>query len=156
MATLAAIRADDVNFPLFLHVLGAFMLIGALLTVTSALLLAWRADGLDRAVLTRLGFRSLLLGAIPAYLIMRVGAQWVESEENLGDADFAWLGIGYMTADIGLLLLIIATILAGLGARRVRADAGGGRGLTNIAAVIGVLLVVAYVVAVWAMATKPV
>ena len=35
---LAAIRPDDVNFPLFLHVFGAMLLIGALFAVALATL----------------------------------------------------------------------------------------------------------------------
>jgi hypothetical protein len=151
--TLALIRADEVNFPLFLHVLGAFCLVGATLTVATALLLAWRAEGDDRLVLTRFGFRTLLFATIPAYLVMRLAAEWVLSKESV-DEDSTWIGVGYSVADGGLLLIVIATILAYLGLRRARAG-GGGRSLANIAAVIGAVLVVVYLIAIWAMATKP-
>ena len=52
---------------------------------------------------------------------MRVGAQWVESKEHLDDLpdDPAWLGIGYITADGGGLLLLIALILGGIGHAQV-------------------------------------
>ena len=153
---LASLRPDDINLPLFLHVLGAMALVGALIAASAALLIAWRGGGPggDAVVLRRLAFRTMLLGVIPAYIVMRIGAEWTASEENLGDSDAAWLGIGYITADAGLLLVIAATLLAYVGVRRERRG-GGGQGLMNTAAVIGVILVLAYLVALWAMASKP-
>ena len=76
MIELAAIRPDDWNLPLFLHVLGALMTIGALVTAASFLFAARRGDSV---ALTRFGFRSLLIGALPAFLVMRVAAQWISS-----------------------------------------------------------------------------
>ena len=98
---LAAIRPDDVNFPLFLHVFGAMLLVGTLFAVALATVLAWRRPD-DAVGLTRLSLLTLLMGVLPAYILMRVGAQWTESRENFPD-DFepAWLGIGYVTADAG-------------------------------------------------------
>ena len=75
-------------------------------------------------------------------------------EENLDDApDQAWVGIGFITSDLGGLLLLIALILGGIGLRRTRS--GGGTGLLNASGVIAALLVVIYVVAIWAMGAKP-
>jgi hypothetical protein len=150
--TSALLRPDEWNFPLLVHVAGAMVLVGALATVAASLLFAWRRDS---AALTRLGFRTLLLAAIPAYVVMRVGAEWIASREDAPD-DAAWIGVGYVTADVGALLLLLATILAGIAAWRLRRDTSVGRSvLGRIAAVITALLVVAYVVAVWAMTTKP-
>src|SRR5690606_35031869 len=108
------------------HIFGAMVLVGALLLVAATLIGAWR--GADRDTI-RLGFRSLLWGAIPSYIVMRVAAQWIADKEGFkGDDDPAWIGIGYMTSETSLLLLIIATVLAGLGARKARLaqEAGGG------------------------------
>jgi hypothetical protein len=152
---LAAIRDGSVNFPLFLHVLGAMLLIGSLGAVAYVTVLGWRAP--ERAAgLSRFGLRTLLVGVFPAYLLMRIGAQWTESEENFPD-DFEaqWLDIGYITADIGALLVLISIILAAIGLRRSR---DGGAGAVRFARIIGVicmLLLAAYVVAVWAMTAKP-
>ena len=66
----------------------------------------------------------------------------------------AWIGIGYITADLGGLLLIIALILGGIGLRRAR-KGGGGAGLLKATGVIATLLVAVYIVAVWAMGGKP-
>ena len=86
---------------------------------------------------------------------MRVGAQWVYAEEHLDDLpeDPGWLGLGFVTAELGGLLLLIALILGGIGMRRERS--GGGGGLLKASAVIATLLVAVYVVAVWAMSAKP-
>jgi hypothetical protein len=152
---LAAIRDGSVNFPLFLHVLGAMLLIGSLGAVAYVTVLGWRAP--ERAAgLSRFGLRTLLVGVFPAYLLMRIGAQWTESEENFpDDFDPAWLGIGYITADIGALLVLISIILAAIGLRRSRDGGAGGVRFARIIGVICMLLLAAYVVAVWAMTAKP-
>ena len=112
---LAAIRPDDWNLPLLLHVLGAMLLVGGLVTALTALYLGWRRDA---APFTRLGFRTLLLVAFPAWWLMRIPGEWIASKEDFGDEDPAWLGIGYMTGEGGGLLLLISIILTGIGARR--------------------------------------
>ena len=152
---LAAIRDGSVNFPLFLHVLGAMLLIGSLAAVAYVTVLGWRAP--ERAAgLSRFGLKTLLVGVLPAYLLMRVGAQWTESEENFPeDFDPAWLGIGYITADIGALLVLISIILAAIGLRRSRDGGPGGVRFARIVGVVCMLLLAAYVVAVWAMTAKP-
>ena len=155
MTMVAAIRDGSVNFPLFLHVLGAMLLVGSLATVAYVTVLGWRTP--DRAAgLSRFGLKTLLIGVLPAYLLMRIGAQWTESKENFPD-DFepAWLGIGYITADIGALLVLISIILAAIGLRRSRDGGAGGVRFARIVGVICMLLLAAYVVAVWAMTTKP-
>jgi len=150
--SIAAVRPDSWNFPLLLHVLGAMVLVALLAVAAVVLSAALRSD--DRAAALRLAFRTLLIGAIPAYLVMRVGAEWVASKENLEDADFAWINIGYSVADGGLLVLIVMTVLAGLASRRAkRGDAPSG--LVRWANGLALLLIVAYAVALWAMASKP-
>ena len=154
---LAATRPTGWDFPLFLHVLGAMVLVGGLTVAVAFQLLAWRKrDPADVAAFTRAGFRALLAVALPGLIVMRIGAQWVYSKEGWsGDNDPAWLGIGYLTADLGGILLLIPIILAGLGARRLRRSEGSKSVLTRIAMPLATLLLIAYVVAVWAMTTKP-
>jgi uncharacterized membrane protein len=154
MTMLLAIRADAVNFPLFLHVLGAMLLVGTLLAVASAIFLGWRRSDPDRsAALTRFALWTLLAGVFPSYVLMRISAQWTESEEGLGDAELAWVDIGYVTSDLGGLLTLISIVLSILGLRRLRT--GRGLGLGRAVGVISVLMLAAYVVAVWAMTAKP-
>ena len=146
---LAAIRPDDWSLPLLVHVAGAMLLVGSLVVVTAVTVAAVR-HGDRGAVLTRTAFRALLLGVLPAYVVMRVGAEWLASKEDPPDA--AWIGIGYGTADGGLLLAIVATVLAGRARRRAPDGAGGAR---RAVAALGAVLLVAYAVAIWAMTTKP-
>ena len=151
----AAIRPEEWNLPLLLHVLGAMLLVGSLALVAAAFVSAWsRDDRGEIALLTRLGFRSLLVAVLPSYLLMRLAGEWIASEENFGDETPTWLGVGYATADLGLLFLVAATIVAGLSARAARRG-GAALGLRRAAAVLVCLLVVAHVVAVWAMTAKP-
>jgi hypothetical protein len=154
MSWIAAIRADQVNFPLFLHVLGAMLLVGTLLAVAIAITLDWRRPG-GAPGFTRLGLRTLLLGVVPAYVLMRVGAQWTQSRENLPEpvVDATWLAIGYITADVGALLILVSVILSAIGLRQLRS--GGGRVLARTVGVVSIVLLAAYVVAVWAMSVKP-
>jgi cytochrome b561 len=93
---------------------------------------------------------------LPAYIVMRVGAQWIASKEKLENSNDAWLGIGFGASDFGLLLLIIGLILTGLMARRARqgTSVAGSTQLAVAGAVAG-LLVAAYLVAIWAKTTKP-
>jgi hypothetical protein len=151
MTVLAQVRPDSWNFPLFLHVGGAMILVGAVLTSASALLVA-RGDGR----LLRMGYRALLIVGLPGYILMRVGAEWIADKEGFnakGAPEPTWLGIGYSVADGSAVLLLIALIVGGIGASRVRKGRGG-QGLLRATMVIAIILLVAYTVTVWAMAGK--
>ena len=149
---LAAVRADEVNFWLLIHVLGAMILVGALVLAMVALFLAWR-DGSEASA--RLAFRSLLIGVIPSWIVMRVAAQFLLDKEGLEDSEVAWIEIGFITAEPGFLLIIISTVLAGLAMRRARRGEASGAGV-RVAAVLASVMVVAYVIATYAMTTKPI
>jgi hypothetical protein len=149
VAILAMPRPDSWNFPLFVHVLGAMILVGGLVTATSALAFA-RGD----VRLLRLGYWSLLAVSLPGYVIMRIGAQWVASKgwDDVKPSP-TWLDIGYRVADAGALLMIIALVVGGIGMRQLRQ--GKGQGLLKASLIIAVLILAAALVAVWAMAGKP-
>src|SRR5688500_14093048 len=149
---LAAIRPDDWNFPLLLHVLGAMLLVGGLTTAVAALLLGWRRDTLT---LSRLGFWSLLAVAFPSWWLMRLAAQSIYDKEGFGDIDPTWLELGFLAAEPGGLLLLIAIILPGIGVRRLRRADGGPSLLIRIGAVLTTIVLAVYLVAVWAMTAKP-
>ena len=113
------IRPDSWNFPLFLHVAGAMLVTASLVVAVAALALAWRAEGEERAAITRFGFRTLLIAGIPSYFLMHGAAEWIVSRENIpSDNEPGWVGLGYGLADFGGILMLLATILAWLGARR--------------------------------------
>ena len=145
---LAAIRPEAWNFPLLLHVLAAMTLVGAVGAGVVAELAAARAD--EPAFLRRLAFRIFLLGALPAYIVMRVGAEWLRSKELSGSsADPTWLAIGRGVADGGGLALLISVILAGVASRR------SSSGLSKAAGVLAAITLVGWLVAIWAMGAKP-
>jgi len=81
---------------------------------------------------------------------MRVAGQWTASREGIEDADVAWLGIGYIVGDAGLIVLLLATGFAFWWARR------GGEGWQR-GAVLGLtgLYLAALAVAWFAMSGKP-
>jgi hypothetical protein len=147
---VAAVRPDSWNLALFVHVAGAMLLVAALVVVVASMATALRrGDGAE--VLTGLAFRTLLIGVLPSYILMRAGAEWIAAEEDVPD-DVDWISLGYATADGGLLLTIIAAVLAWRAARRGAAGPGGlGRGVL----VLVTILIVAYGVAIWAMTAKP-
>jgi hypothetical protein len=151
VTVLASIRPDDINVALLVHVGGAMVLVGALVTTAAAALVGWRDE---TASLLRLSYKTLLFVALPAFIVMRVGAEWTFFEENLDDApEQAWVDIGYVTSDLGGLLLLVALILGGIGLRRTRS--GGGMGLLRASGAIAALLVAIYIIAIWAMGAKP-
>ncbi|HMN99463.1 MAG TPA: hypothetical protein PKD59_08625 [Miltoncostaeaceae bacterium] len=144
-----AIRPDDWNLPLFVHVLGAMVLVGGLLTCVVAIVLS-RGD----ARLLRIGWISLLALGLPGWIAMRAGAEWIYSKEGWsGDDDPAWIGIGFITAEGGGVLLLAALICGGIGVRKLRT--GGGAGLLMAVNILSVIALAAYVVAIWAMGAKP-
>jgi len=152
VTSIAAIRPDDWNIALLVHALGAMVLVGALVLASSALIFAWR-DGTLASV--RLGLRVMLLGALPAWIVMRVGAEWIASKEGLEDSDVAWVTIGFTTSDVGFVVILVTSLLAWLAMRRAARDGGAG-GSGRAAAVLVSLLLVAYLVTTWAMTTKPI
>jgi hypothetical protein len=151
-AVLAAARPDEWNFPLLVHVAGAMILVGGLLTGASTLAFA-RGD--VRSL--RLGYWALLAVGLPGLILMRVGASWIYSkyEDVLpeGADDPGWVAIGMITADLGGLLFLISLVVGGIGVYRLRDDKGVG--LLKATMVLSVVLLAAYVVTVWAMAGKP-
>jgi hypothetical protein len=152
MTVLAIIRPDSWNWALLVHVAGAMILVGGLLTAGAASMLMKRDVTGTLAVFS---YRILLLVALPGLIVMRAGAAWIYDKEGFtGDNDPTWLGIGFTTADGGAVLFIIALILGGVGLRRFRRGDGGG-GLLRASGIIALVLLAAYVVTIWAMAGKP-
>jgi hypothetical protein len=147
-----------VEFPLLLHILGASILVGGLIVALSVQLVGWARETPAGALqLARIGFFSLLCVALPGWILMRVGAQWIWSEQGWDDVpeEPAWLGIGWITGDFGGLLILASVILAGLGARKLRRSEATTSTLVRIATVLTTIALIAYVITVWAMSAKP-
>ena len=151
---LAAIRPAGQDFPLLLHIVGATIVFGALLASASALALA-RGE----VRLLRLGYFSLLLVALPGWILMRLSGEWIYRKQGWNDLpsqlkDAAWLRIGFGVADYGGLLFLLALVVGGIAIRRLRRGERGA-GLLKATMVIALTLALAFVVAVWAMTGKP-
>jgi phosphotransferase system glucose/maltose/N-acetylglucosamine-specific IIC component len=143
---IAFLRPDAWDLPVFVHVLGAMLLTGCVAAGVAALAAA-RAGSAADAILVRVGAWSLT-AAIPAWALMRGGAEWARSREPF-PRDSEWIGVGYVVADGGAIVLLLAVALAWTAVRRRSTTAG------RAAAVLAALLAVGYLVAVWAMTTKP-
>jgi cytochrome bd-type quinol oxidase subunit 2 len=115
---LALIRPDAWNLPLFLHVLGATVLFGTVGVVTAAGF-AIRTHGDHQALLTRVAQRTYLLGVIPAYIVMRVAAQWIDGKEFPNGGEPGWVGVGFLVSDAGVVLLVIVGILLAVRRQRI-------------------------------------
>jgi hypothetical protein len=147
---LAFVRPDNISVALLVHVFGAMVLVGGLVTAATAAIIGWREEGL---VFRRFSTMTLFAVALPGWLIMRIGAEWTYSREQLDQlpSDPSWIGIGFTTADGGGILLLLALILGGIGLRR---GAAGGW-MLRVSGVLATVLIAVYVVAVWAMGGKP-
>lgn len=141
---LAILRPDNWNFPLFLHVLGAMVVTGA---TAAAFLMAVSSRRWPwlRSTLAK----TLLLAVFPAWLLMRLAGQWIDSKENI-PGDPGWLGVGFLVGDVGFVLLIVAMILGAVGMRRPQKNWP----ISAVAILTGIYFV-ALVVAMVAMTGKP-
>jgi len=153
MSTIALIRPHDWVIPLILHIAGGMLVVGALALSMIALIGAWRSGSV---ALTRLGYRSLFYGALPGYIVFRAGAEWIVSKEHLSNSNDAWIGIGYSVSDLGFLLLIISLVIGGIGIRKMNRGEQPSATAAHVVTVLVSIVLVAYLVAVWAMTTKPV
>jgi hypothetical protein len=141
---LAIIRPDSFNFPLFLHVLGAMMVTGATAAAFIGAISERRWPWLRLVVA-----RTLVLATFPAWILMRLGGAWEDSRSPIGDGQ-GWLDVGYLVADAGFVLLIVAIIFAAVSVRRPQRTWP-----IRAVAVITGLYVVALLVAMFAMTGKP-
>jgi NADH:ubiquinone oxidoreductase subunit 6 (subunit J) len=141
---VAVVRPDSWNLPLFLHVLGAVALVGAVAAVAVA---AW--GSLDSPLLRRVAFWTLLTVVLPAWVLMRLAGGWIDSKEDI-PGDPTWLGIGFIVGDVGLVVLVVATIVGWWSARRVQ-QRWAAQLLTGLAS----LYLLALLLAMFAMSGKP-
>jgi uncharacterized cupredoxin-like copper-binding protein len=92
-------------------------------------------------------------------ILMRLSGEWIYRKQGWDDLpenlrDVAWLRIGFVVADGGAILFLLALVAGGIGISRLRSGKGG-EGLLKVTMVSALVLAVAYVVAVWAMTGKP-
>jgi hypothetical protein len=141
---VAIIRPDNWDFPLFLHVFGAIVLVGSV-GATLTLALSSQRWPWVRA----LTLRTMLAVVIPAWLLMRLPGQWIDSKEDI-PGDPTWLGIGFLVGDAGVLFLILMSIFAWLGSRKPDRRWPG-----QAVVVLAAVYLAALLVAMFAMSGKP-
>jgi hypothetical protein len=127
-------------WPLFLHVIGAMTLVGAVLTAAIVSWVAWRRP--VTPILARTAFAALAFVGVPAYVVMRIFAQVIASDEGLKHNLPSWVTIGQGVADGGLLLLLVSAGCAFWWARSAKPVAG--RIVAVLSAVYLVLLAIAW------------
>jgi len=143
---IAFLRPNAWDLPLFLHVLGATVLFGAVGALAIVSFAGLRVPD-HSLMLRRLAFYTTLLLVWPAYIVMRVGAQWIVSKEQLDKNSPGWVNVGFFVADGGVVVLLALTLLGWLALKRPR--------LTPWLAGLAVLYIVALGVAWFAMSAKP-
>lgn len=128
-------------WPLFLHVLGAMTLFGAVLTAVITSIVGSRRP--DLAFLRKATFWALVSG-LPDYVVFRIAAQIIYSDEKdaFRGKDPTWIGIGFGASDTGLLLLLASLGCAYWWVRSGKIAAG--RTVSVLTSVYLVLLAVAW------------
>jgi hypothetical protein len=152
VSALAFLRPSSWNLPLFVHLLGAFGLVGGVLA-TLTLAMAARRRSEHAALLSSLALRTILLVVVPAFVVMRAGAQWILSKEKYAE-NSDWVGIGFGISDAGAIVVIALALLAWRAARRARAGDLRPRSGAFVVG-LGSIYLAALAVAWWAMTTKP-
>lgn len=122
---------------LFLHILGAMTLYGALIAALIAALAGLRGPAT----------RALVV-ALPAWAVTLGCAYWVQHDDGLAGSNAAWLTIGRNVLGPGVLVLLLAILSSWWWARSGAARAG-----RIVAALSGVYLVL-LTVALLAMSGK--
>jgi hypothetical protein len=141
---VALVRPDSWNLPLFLHVLGAAVLVGA---VAATAIAAGKSGG--SLVLRRVALGTIVALVIPAWILMRIAGEWTNSREDI-PGDPGWLGTGYIVGDAGVIVLLLSVVFGWLSVRKP--DRGWpARTVTALA----VLYLAALLVAMFAMSGKP-
>jgi hypothetical protein len=143
---VAIVRPEAWDFPLFVHVLGAIVLFGAVGSVALLAIAALHYD-VHAALLRRTAFATTVLVVWPSFVVMRVGAQWILSREGLDKVTPSWVNYGLAVSDAGILILAAITLLGWLAPRRPRTG--------KFLAALSVLYLIALGVAWFAMTAKP-
>jgi len=152
---VAIVRPGAWEWALFFHLVGAFLLVGSVALVSAAAVASLRGLTPDSAIaLRRVALRVLLVLVVPSYLVTRLTAEWVRSEDAFPD-DRTWIDIGYIVMDSGSILLIAVLLLGWLSLRQARSGAPARTVLAGAYAVAAPIYLVALLIVVWAMTTKP-
>jgi hypothetical protein len=133
------------DFQIFVHVFAAIALFAAIGAVTVISLAARRVA--DQAILARAALGTLILGAVPAWVLMFVFGSWSKSKEGLADPQ--WVSIGSGVAGAGIAILLVSAAVAYWWTRK---PAGGWQPVTLTT--LSTVYIVALAVAWWVMTAK--
>ena len=144
---LATIRSHAIDLRLFFHVLGAIVLFGA---TAAAAILAWAASrGENLPKLARGAFGTLLLCALPSWVVLFVFGSATKSKEHL-PSGVNWVAVPVAIVGAGLLVLLAATGAAFAWSRRPE-----GTWQPRAVGLLSAAYLVALAFAWWVMTAKP-
>jgi hypothetical protein len=135
-----------VDATLFLHILSATALFGATGAVGVLALFGRRRD--VQLPLARVSFWTMLVLAIPSWVLVMVFGEWTKSQRHFPDG-IGWIDTGRAIADVGLVVVLGGTALAYVWTRRP----AGGWPVTVLGAGAA-LYCLALAVAWWVMSAK--
>jgi len=138
--------AATADTQLFLHILGAITLFGATAAVAVLALFGRVSD--DQLPLARASFFTLLVLALPSWVVTLVFGEWTKSGMDWPDG-LGWIDLGAGVANVGLFVLLAAGGLAYAWTRRAKPG-----WIVTALGVLSSLYVVALAVAWWAMSAK--
>jgi hypothetical protein len=131
---------------LFVHVLAATALFGA--TGAVAVLGLAARQRTDQLPLARAAFWTLLLLAVPSWVLTFTFGSWTKSKAHWPDG-LAWIDIGFRVTDGGLILLLVSAAVAYRWTRRPDNSWSA-----SAIAVLASVYLVALAVAWWVMTAK--
>ena len=123
------------------------MLFGGVLAVTILAVAASRYPPEQTLFVRRLAFWLTLFILVPAWILMRVGGQWLITHEHLDKSPPGWANAGFVVSDGGAALILLLLLVSWLAWKRPQ--------LGRLVAGLGTLYIVALGVAWFAMSAKP-
>jgi len=146
--TLAVLRPDSWDLPLFLHVLGATLTFGATATVAIVAFAGRPATSARALWLRGLAFKIGLIVLIPAWILLRLAAAWVDSKE-FPHHEPGWVGVGYPVTEGGLLLIVVMLVLGWFSRRKLESRSA------SVVPWLATVYPIALGIAWWTMTAKP-
>lgn len=144
--TTASLCGPTCGTQLYLHVVGATVLFGAVVAVAILSIAALRVES-HAVLLRRLAFWLTLLAVVPAWILMYLGGFWLLGHEHLDKSTPGWANAGIDIAHIGAVLTLLLLILGWLSRRRPN--------LGGAVAALSLLYIAALAFAWFAMSGKP-
>lgn len=151
---IAVVRPTDWNWLLLGHIGSAMLLVGGLMVVTMASLVALRKVPAEQVPLLQgIAFGVNLVVVIPALIAVHVFGGILSDREYDGHEP-TWLSTGFAITTVATIVALLLAVVQFWVLRRARAGQRGGWQAT-LTASVGPLLLAAMVAAIVLMAGKP-